>query len=86
MDAFTPFPPQWTTSAIHAFEFCCPNCRASSLEAEQVWINRRSPVTTEDYRRKWQEFYQCHCGTVWWAWSSDRPPSELAKRHRPPAS
>jgi hypothetical protein len=52
------------------------------MEAEKVWINRRSPVFTEDHRRKWQEFYQCGCGSVWWAWSSDRPPSDLAKRDR----
>ncbi|NEP13217.1 MAG: hypothetical protein F6J92_41545 [Symploca sp. SIO1A3] len=84
MEAFTPIPPQWTKSATHALEFCCPNCRARSIEAERVWMNRRSPVITEDYSKKWQEFYYCHCGTVWWAWSSDRPPSELAKRQRPP--
>ncbi|HEY9599143.1 MAG TPA: hypothetical protein V6D33_15865 [Cyanophyceae cyanobacterium] len=84
MDAFSPVPPQWTKSAIHAVEFYCPNCRASAHEAQQAWINRRSPVMTEDYRRKWQEFYQCQCGTVWWSWSSDRPPSELAQRDQPP--
>ncbi|NER27755.1 MAG: hypothetical protein F6J89_08995 [Symploca sp. SIO1C4] len=80
MEAFTPFPPQWTESAIHALEFCCPSCKASSMEAKRVWINRQAPVTTQDYRRKWQEFYQCHCSTVWWAWSTDRPPSDLVKR------
>ncbi|GAA6623728.1 hypothetical protein [Scytonema sp. NUACC26] len=78
MDAFTPIPPNWTNQATHAYEFCCPKCRSSSLEAVQVWINRRSPVLTEQNRRKWQEFYQCHCGSVWWAWSSDRPPTELS--------
>lgn len=78
MDAFAPISPAWTTKAIHAHQFCCPSCRSSSREAEQVWINRRSPVMTDNYRRKWQEFYQCHCGCVWWAWSSDRPPSELS--------
>ncbi len=86
MDAFSLIPPEWTKSATHAFEFCCPNCRASAKEAEGVWINRRSPVMTEEYRKKWQEFYQCQCGNVWWAWSSDRPPSDLAKRERPPTS
>lgn len=80
MDAFAPIPPQWTNEAVHAYEFCCPSCRASSLEAIQVWINRRSPVMTENHRRKWQEFYNCQCGYVWWAWSSDRPPNDL--RHQ----
>lgn len=75
MQAFSPTPPAWTDTAIHAFEFCCPTCRQSSLEAQAVWINRRAPVYQDNYRRKWQEFYQCACGTVWWAWSSDRPPS-----------
>ncbi|AOY82025.1 MULTISPECIES: hypothetical protein [Moorena] len=84
MDAFAPLPPQWTKSATHALEFCCPSCRASVLEAEKVWINRSSPVMGEDHRRKWQEFYQCQCGYVWWAWSSDRPPSELSNRENPP--
>jgi hypothetical protein len=77
MEAFAPLPPAWTEPATHAREFCCPSCRAQSLEATQVWINRRSPVYNEDHRRKWQEFYQCTCGTAWWAWSSDRPPTEL---------
>jgi hypothetical protein len=86
MDVFSPVPPEWTKSATHALEFCCPNCRASAREAELVWMNRRSPVMTEDYGRKWQEFYQCQCGRVWWAWSSDRPPSDLAKREQPPTS
>ncbi|AUT02714.1 hypothetical protein CLI64_21220 [Nostoc sp. CENA543] len=80
MDAFAPIPPEWTHKAVHAYEFCCPSCRASSLEAVQVWINRRSPVLTEGNRRKWQEFYHCQCGCVWWAWSSDRPPSDLIKQ------
>ncbi|NEQ66531.1 MAG: hypothetical protein F6J86_17460 [Symploca sp. SIO1B1] len=83
MEAFSLVPPQWTQSATHALEFCCPNCRAPSIEAQRVWVNRRSPVITEDHSKKWQEFYDCHCGTVWWAWNSDRPPSELAKRQRP---
>ncbi|MDY7021724.1 MAG: hypothetical protein SWJ54_10245 [Cyanobacteriota bacterium] len=77
MDAFQPTPPNWTTDAVHALEFCCPNCSASSREAQQVWVNRRSPVYGDDRRRKWQEFYRCQCGFVWWAWSSDRPPSDL---------
>jgi hypothetical protein len=77
MDAFAPTPPDWTQSAVHAYEFCCPTCRASSLEAQQVWINRRSPVLMENRRRRWQEFYHCSCQTVWWAWSSDRPPTQL---------
>ncbi len=78
MDAFAPDSPDWTDSATHALGFCCPTCRASVLEADRVWINRRSPVLTETYRRKWQEFYQCRCGSVWWAWSDERPPSDLA--------
>lgn len=73
MDAFAPIPPKWTDQAVHAYEFCCPSCHASSREAVQVWINRRSPVSTENHRRKWQEFYNCQCDYVWWAWSSDRP-------------
>lgn len=77
MDAFLPIPPDWTQAATHAKTFACPVCQASSLEAQQVWINRRSPVFTYDHRRKWQEFYQCQCGTAWWAWSNDRPPTTL---------
>ena len=80
MDAFAPIPPDWTESAVHAREFGCPACRSSSMEAQQVWLNRRSPVFTEDHRRKWQEFYHCQCGCAWWVWSSDRPPSKLGKR------
>jgi len=80
MDAFAPIPPEWTKEAVHAYQFCCPTCYASSLEATQVWINRRSPVYTPENRRKWQEFYQCKCGCAWWAWSSDRPPSDLGDR------
>lgn len=79
MDAFTPHPPEWIDSAKHAYEFCCPCCQATPMQAKQVWINRYSPVTTSDYRRKWQEFYACTCGQVWWAWSTDRPPSEIIK-------
>lgn len=80
MDAFELNPPEWTNKAIHAWDFSCPRCKATSMEAVQVWINRRSPVYTEDHRRKWQEFYECNCGCAWWAWSSERPPSTL----RPP--
>ncbi|WP_080806582.1 hypothetical protein [Halomicronema hongdechloris] len=78
MDAFSPIPPLWTESAIHAVEFTCPSCGAGSSQAQAVWINRRSPVYTEGHRHKWQEFYRCECETVWWAWSSDRPvPDDL---------
>ncbi|MGD1700605.1 hypothetical protein [Dapis sp. BLCC M229] len=79
MEAFDPTPPQWTESAIHGFDFCCPKCGATTMEAQAAWINRRSPVYTENSRRKWQEFYHCHCNTSWWAWSSDRPPSKYAR-------
>jgi hypothetical protein len=82
MDAFTPNPPEWTQQATHAYEFCCPSCHSSSREAQFVWINRRSPVFTQDHRRKWQEFYQCNCSRVWWAWSTDRPPNEFALRQK----
>ncbi|OLP19709.1 hypothetical protein BST81_03990 [Leptolyngbya sp. 'hensonii'] len=77
MDAFEPIPPDWTGPAKHAHQFCCPACGASPTGALQVWLNRRSPVYTETNRRKWQEFYNCECGTPWWAWSSDRPPSQF---------
>ncbi len=81
MDAFDPFPPPWTKTATHALKFCCPSCRSEAATAQRVWINRRAPVIRENSRRRqWQEFYQCECGEVWWAWSSDRPPSELTKR------
>jgi hypothetical protein len=80
MEAFALIPPEWTNQAIHAHKFCCPNCKASSLEAEKVWLNRRSPVITEEHRRKWQEFYYCNCGCVWWAWSTDRPPTDLSNQ------
>lgn len=85
MEAFEAFdltPPKWTQQAIHAAEFGCPSCRSSNKQAQKVWVNRRSPVFTEDHRRKWQEFYLCECGSVWWAWSSDRPPSDLANQER----
>jgi hypothetical protein len=81
MDAFASMSPDWTASAVHARSFCCPTCGQSSLKAMAVWINRRSPVYSEEAdprrRRKWQEFYKCECEAVWWAWSSDRPPTEL---------
>jgi hypothetical protein len=79
-EAFSPIPPDWIQSAIHAREFTCPHCRATCTVAHQVWINRRSPVYSEDRQRKWQEFYQCQCQCVWWAWSSDRPPSRFQLR------
>ncbi len=79
MDAFAPFPPTWTKDAVHAQPFGCPSCEAGSREAKQVWLNRRAPVFTEGRKRKWQEFYQCECDQVWWAWSSDRPPLDLGK-------
>ena len=75
MDAFSINPPEWTAKAVHAVSFCCPTCQAKAAEAQQVWLNRRSPVTDYDLRRKWQEFYLCECQTSWWAWSTDRPPS-----------
>jgi hypothetical protein len=80
MDAFALTPPEWTTKAVHAVEFCCPACRTASIAAQNVWLNRRSPVYTHDRRKKWQEFYHCQCGSVWWAWSSDRQPNEYADR------
>ena len=82
MDAFrfTMDPPEWTQAAIHAHEFCCPACHAQASQAERVWLNRHSPVYTPNQKRKWQEFYQCECGQAWWAWSSDRPPSEFGQQ------
>lgn len=77
MDAFAPLPPDWTEPAVHALRFCCPTCGEGPEAAQRVWLNRRSPVLTENYRRKWQEFYQCQCGCAWWAWSDERPPSEF---------
>lgn len=76
IDAFSPIPPQWTEAASHTTQFSCPRCGATSGKAQAVWINRRSPVYTENYKRKWQEFYHCECSAVWWAWSSDRPKVE----------
>jgi hypothetical protein len=83
MDAFSPVPPIWSESAVHAHSFHCPRCGAESGKAKAVWINRRAPVYTENHRRKWQEFYHCECGTAWWAWSSDRPPSEYGQAQEP---
>lgn len=77
MDAFSATPPAWTETAVHAIAFCCPRCSKDASLAQRAWINRRAPIITEDYRRKWQEFYQCDCEQVWWAWSSDRPPSQF---------
>jgi hypothetical protein len=73
MDAFAANPPEWTDRSVHSYNFFCPKCGSGSREAVGVWLNRRSPVTTPDHRRKWQEFYLCHCGCAWWAWSTDRP-------------
>ncbi|MFM7450169.1 MAG: hypothetical protein ACKO24_16420 [Leptolyngbyaceae cyanobacterium] len=84
MDAFDPIPPAWTQSAVHAARFCCPTCGASSQAAQQVWINRRSPVFDRDNRHQWQEFYLCKCERAWWAWSLDRPPSNLARVEQEP--
>ncbi|GBF82881.1 hypothetical protein [Aphanothece sacrum] len=79
MDAFSLVPPDWSQNAIHGLKFCCPRCHEAASKAQRVWINRRAPVLCEDYRRKWQEFYHCECQQAWWAWNSDRPPSELTK-------
>ncbi|WP_036484453.1 hypothetical protein [Myxosarcina sp. GI1] len=77
MDAFAHVSPEWTKTAVHAVDFRCPSCKSSPVEAKNVWLNRRAPVTIEYNRRKWQEFYQCECNTVWWGWSSDRPPTNF---------
>ncbi|MGB3786807.1 MAG: hypothetical protein WA949_02270 [Phormidesmis sp.] len=79
MEAFDPTPPDWTKDAVHAQPFGCPSCGAGSTEAQSVWLNRRAPVFTNGRKRKYQEFYQCECGSVWWGWSSDRPPVDLGK-------
>jgi len=73
MEAFTRNAPDWTKTATHGFNFCCPRCEASSREAKKVWLNRYAPVTMENHQRKWQEFYLCECEQVWWAWSNERP-------------
>jgi len=80
MEPFDPNPPEWAITSVHARQFCCPTCQRLPKEAQGVWLNRRSPVYIENRRRKWQEFYHCECGTAWWAWSSDRPPSEFTGR------
>ncbi len=77
MEAFSPKPPQWTETAIHALKYECPCCHEAATEAQKVWLNRRAPVSMENYRHKWQTFYLCKCSQVWWAWNSDRPPSDL---------
>jgi hypothetical protein len=77
MDAFSPTPPPWTINAIHGLKFCCPTCQASPAQAKNVWLNRRAPVVSENGQRQWQEFYECECGQVWWAWNRERPPSEF---------
>lgn len=82
MEAFDVNPPEWIKPATHALHFCCPKCGASSRSARGVWLNRRSPVYTEAHRRKYQEFYHCECGYAWWAWSDQRPPSDLIKGDR----
>ena len=76
MDAFNPTPPSWTKKATHALQFCCPSCLARTDSAQSVWLNRSALVIREDNLRKWQEFYQCSCGKAWWAWNTDRPPSD----------
>lgn len=86
MEAFDPTPPEWTEQAVHATSFCCPSCAETTAKASAVWINRRAPVYTYNQKRKWQEFYHCECGTVWWAWSSDRPPSKWQPRQSSPDS
>ncbi|BAW96636.1 hypothetical protein NIES970_15740 [[Synechococcus] sp. NIES-970] len=79
MDAFSPYPPAWIKNASHALSFHCPSCEALPHDAQRAWLNRYAPVTDALHRRRWQEFYECRCGTVWWAWSSDRPPSPYQK-------
>ncbi|MEM1427139.1 MAG: hypothetical protein AAGF75_11375, partial [Cyanobacteria bacterium P01_H01_bin.130] len=77
-----PIAPAWTKSATHAIGFRCPACGETPAKAQRVWLNRRSPVFMENYKRKWQEFYHCECGCAWWGWSNERPPNELAERDR----
>ena len=79
MDAFALVPPEWTQSAAHALDFCCPSCKTEPIEAQKVWLNRRAPVSVAN-KRKYQEFYQCECGAAWWGWSDDRPPSDLGDK------
>jgi hypothetical protein len=80
MDMFASKQPEWADTSVHAMSLHCPQCRTPSIEAEAVWLNRRSPVYDNDRQRKWQEFYKCGCGCNWWAWSSDRPPNEYVDR------
>ncbi|MGD1849300.1 MAG: hypothetical protein ACFCBU_01390 [Cyanophyceae cyanobacterium] len=80
MDACSSIPPPWTEKAVHAIGFRCPTCQEAPAKAQQVWLNRRSPVFTDNYKRKWQEFYNCGCGCAWWGWSNERPPNEFADR------
>ncbi len=80
MDPFSPHPPAWTEKATHALGFQCPVCGAQSMEADEVWLNRRSPVLTESGNRRWQEFYHCRCGQAWWGWSDERPPRQPSAR------
>ena len=47
MDAFALTPPEWTKSAVHAVDFCCPSCKNTPKEAQNVWLNRRAPVSVE---------------------------------------
>ena len=82
MDAFSPYPPEWIQNATHAMSFCCPTCHNPPTKAQRAWLNRYAPVTDTLRRRRWQEFYDCECGTVWWAWSTDRPPSKHRQEER----
>ncbi|MBR8832211.1 MAG: hypothetical protein N5P05_000727 [Chroococcopsis gigantea SAG 12.99] len=79
MDAFSLSPPQWTENSVHSTGFHCPHCGLNPAKAKAAWLNRRAPVTGNDGRRKWQEFYLCECDKAWWAWSDDRPPTNLRK-------
>lgn len=79
MDAFSPSPPSWTEFARHAVGFCCPSCGSTSREAQSVWLNRRAPLYRET-GKVWQEFYLCQCGTAWWSWNDERPPSSLGTK------
>ena len=80
MEVFSPNPPSWIETATHAHKFCCSSCHANAQAATTAWINRRSPVSGNHRKRKWQEFYLCHCGTAWWGWSDERTPNEFADR------
>jgi hypothetical protein len=79
MDAFSPTPPPWTEKAAHSLNFSCPGCGGNASKAKGVWLNRRAPVTVDNGRRKWQEFYLCECDRSWWGWSSDRPKREASQ-------